>query len=159
MEPITIEELAAMIAEDDDEIMRAGKRQLWDLVHKVGRPGNGEQQNAVKRALLKLMTPEQPAVVKREVIWMLSEIGADCCVAPMADLLSDAELREDARMALQRLPGDKSLEALEDGLRAAPDDFKTNIAQSLRARGVNVPGLPCEKLEPMRETTVQPVGR
>jgi hypothetical protein len=60
-------------------------------------------------------------------------------------------------MVLQRLPGRKSLQALEAGLKAAPEDFKINIAQSLRARGQTVPGLPCQKMSPTRETSVKPV--
>jgi hypothetical protein len=59
---------------------------------------------------------------------------------------------------LQRIPGDKSLAALKAGLAAAPDDFKPNIAQSLRQRGEEVPGIPCAKLVPSRKTNVKPAG-
>jgi hypothetical protein len=51
------------------------------------------------------------------------------------------------------------LAALQTALQSAPDDFKLNVAQSLRARGAEVPGLPCEKLKPTRPTQVKPVGR
>jgi hypothetical protein len=33
-------------------------------------------------------------------------------------------------------------------LDTAPDDFKVNLAQSLRARGALISGHPCEKLKP-----------
>jgi len=72
-------------------------------------------------------------------------------------LLSNSELREDARMVLQRIPGRRSLAALRAGLKAAPKDFKINIAQSLRQRGVRVRGLPCVKLVPTKKTNVKPV--
>ena len=65
----------------------------------------------------------------RELLWMLSEIGDDQAVAPMAELLKHDELREDARMALERIPGEASLLALEGALKSAPADFKTNLAQ------------------------------
>ncbi|MBI4578542.1 MAG: hypothetical protein HY718_02500 [Planctomycetes bacterium] len=45
------------------------------------------------------------------------------------------------------------------GLEAAPEEIKINIAETLRARGVDVPGLPDEKLKPCRQTKVTPVGR
>jgi hypothetical protein len=48
---------------------------------------------------------------------------------------------------------------LQEGLEVAPDDYKVNMAQSLRARGVDVPGLPCQKLVPTKQTKVTPVGR
>ena len=72
-------------------------------------------------------------------------------------MLSNKELREDARMSLQRIPGRQSLAALKNGLKTAPEDFKLNIAQSLRKRGVKVPGLACVKLVPTKKTNVKPV--
>jgi hypothetical protein len=60
---------------------------------------------------------------------------------------------------LQRIPGDKSLAALQAGLAAAPPDFKSAIADALRARGVAVPGVPSQKLVPAKSTNVKPVGR
>ncbi len=109
--------------------------------------------------LLTLLRNEQTSVVRREVLWMLSEIGGDDCVAAIGALLQHPELREDARMTLERIPGDTSLAALKSGLQSVPEDFRLNVAQSLRARGVEVPGLPCEKLKPSRPTQVKPVGR
>jgi len=35
--------------------------------------------------------------VRREVLWMLSEIGDGDAIAPMAALLTDKDVREDAR--------------------------------------------------------------
>ena len=91
-----------------------------------------------------------PALVRREVLRMLSEIGGDESVDSIAALLGDRELHEDARAALERIPGGKSLAALQDGLRTAPEAFKPAIAQSLRVRGVNVSGYPSQKLVPTR---------
>ena len=67
--------------------------------------------------------------------------------------------QQDQTSGLQRIPGEKSLAALQAGLAVAPQDFKINIAQSLRARGVTVPGLPCQKLVPTKKTNVKPEGR
>jgi hypothetical protein len=73
-------------------------------------------------------------------------------------VLKDAELREDARMALDRIPGQASLAALQQALEQTTDDFKHNLAQSLRHRGVEVSGIPCQKLVPTRETSVKPAS-
>jgi len=87
---------------------------------------------------------------------MLSEIGGDDTVETVASMLLSEALREDARMMLERIPGEKSLAALQSALKTVPDDFKIHIAQSLRARGVDVPGLACRKLLPTKPTVVKP---
>lgn len=133
------------------EVARAAKRGLWKIVRHVGRPGAAAEKNAVVAELLGLLDDTYSTAVRREVLWMLSELAGDEAVAPVARYLTDQQLREDARMVLERIPGEQSLAALKTGLEAAPNDFKIHIAQSLRARGVRVPGLPCQKLVPSKE--------
>jgi len=154
-----VKPLAVVMADGTQEVSRAAKRGLWKIVRDVGRPGADDAKKAVVGELLGVLGNDRPAAVRREVLWMLSEIGEDESVEPVAALLSNKKLREDVRMTLQRIPGDKSLAALKAGLTAVPDDFKINIAQSLRARGVEVPGYPCQKRVPTKKTEVKPVGR
>ena len=153
-----IKPLSMVMVESDLEVSRAAKRALWQIARHAGRSDAADQKQAVLAELIGLLNDDQPGVVRREVLWMFSEIGGDESVDPVARLLTSAELREDARMTLQRIPGDKSLAALKAGLAAAPDDFKPNIAQSLRQRGEEVPGIPCAKLVPSRKTNVKPAG-
>ena len=157
--PGAVKSLASLMIGTDLEVGRAAKRGLWKIVRHAGRPGADDERACVVRELLDLLGDDQPRGVRAEVIWMLSEIGGDESVEPVARLLTNQELREDARMVLQRIPSAKSLAALKAALRAAPEDFKPNIAQSLRHRGVQVPGLPCRKLIPTKKTLVRPVGR
>lgn len=152
-----IKPLAEVMTDEKLEVARAAKRALWQIVRYAGRPGAQRQKGKVEAELMKLLGEGQPVSVRREVLWMLSEIGGNRCIKPVAELLSDRQLREDARMALQRIPGRRSLAALEAGLEAAPKDFKLNIAQSLRQRGVEVPGLGCVKLVPTKKTNVEPI--
>jgi len=140
------------------EVGRAAKRALWQIVHHAGRPGASAEKKAVLQEMISLLRDNRPTSVKREVLWMLSDLGGDESVEPVAAFLSDKQLREYARMVLERIPGPKSLAALKAGFAAAPEDFKLNIVQSLRARGVEVPGYPCRKLVPTRQTKVKPVG-
>ena len=86
---------------------------------------------------------------------MLSEIAGDESVDRIAALLGNSELREDARMVLDRIPGDKSLAALKAALETSSDDFKSAVAESLRRRGVATPGIPSQKLVPTRQTGVK----
>ena len=152
-----VEALAKVMTDENLEVARAAKRALWKIVRVVGRPGAGNERRAVVGRLVELLGDEQPIPVRREVLWMLSEIGTRRSIKPIAALLSNRELREDARMVLQRIPSRGALAALRAGFKAAPEDFKLNIAQSLRQRGVEVSGYPCVKLVPTKKTNVKPL--
>ena len=89
---------------------------------------------------------------------MLSEIGSAAAVDPMAALLADADVREDARCALTRIPGAQATDALKKAMSSAPDEFKYALAESLRARGEKVSGYPSRKLVPTKQTTVKADG-
>jgi hypothetical protein len=92
---------------------------------------------------------------------MLSEIVTNDDFNPddAGQMFGDVEFRDDMRMALQRIPGENAIAALKIGLENVPDEFKPAIAASLRARGVDVPNVPCVKLKPTKQTKVKPVGR
>ena len=152
-----VKPLAKVMTDKDFEIARAAKHGLWKIVRHVGRPGAVKKKTAVVGKLLELLGDDQPVSVRREVLWMLSEIGNRKTVEPIAALLSNKDLREDARMVLQRIPTRNALAALRAGLKAAPEDFKLNIVQSLRQRGAKVSGYPCVKLVPTKKTNVKPL--
>lgn len=152
-----IQPLAALVADGEMEVARAAKRGLWRIVRHSGRPGADAEQQAVEVELVALLNSDRPVELHREILWMLSEIGGDSCVESVASNISNEDLREDARMALDRIPGEASLAALEAALDGVPEDFRLNIAQSLRHRGVEVPGLPCAKLVPTKSTEVKPL--
>ena len=99
------------------------------------------------------------ATVRRAVLWMLSEIGGDRAVEPMAALLADEDAREDARAALMRLPGERATAALRGAFRTAPEPFKYALADALRKRGAQVEGYPSQRLVPSKQTTVQAVSK
>jgi HEAT repeat protein len=152
-----VKPLAKVMTDEDLEVARAAKRALWKIVRYTGRPKAAGDKRAVEARLLELLGDDQPVSVRREVLWMLSEIGGQNSIKPIAGLLSNEQLREDARMSLERIPNRGAVKALKAGLEEAPEDFKLNIAQSLRKRGVDVPGLACAKLVPTKKTNVQPV--
>jgi len=137
------------LASPEMEVSRAAKRALWKIVRQAGRPGADKERKAVEAELIPLLTTGEPNV-RRDFVWMLSEIGGDVSVKPLAALLADKDLREDARAALQRIPGRQSLAALKSALETAPVDYRPAIAVSLRVRGVKVKGYPDQKLVPTR---------
>jgi HEAT repeat protein len=141
--------VAALLTDPDFELARSARRALWNIVHYAGRPDAAKEAKAVETALLPLVGHQESAV-RREVAWMLSEIGGNDSVEPLAKLLADREVRDDARCALERLPGNKSIKALRDALKTAPDEFRYALAESLRKRGEKVQGYPSRKLAPTK---------
>jgi len=149
--------LAEVMTDKDLEVARAAKRALWQIVHYTGRPGADKERQAVADKLAGLLGDGQPVAVRREVLWMLSEIGGKKAVEPIAVLLANKELREDARMVLERIPDKSSVAALRAGFKSVPEDFKPNLAQSLRNRGGKVRGYECVKLVPTKQTSIKPL--
>lgn len=153
-----VSDLAEVMSDENWEIARAAKNGLWRIVRHSGRLGAEAEKRMVIERLITLLDKSYPLEVRSEAAWMLSEIGGDESVAPIASLLTDKELREDARMALERLPGEKATLALQQALKSAPQNFRLNLAHSLRVRGVKVTGYTTQKLKPQKLTGVKAVG-
>jgi len=151
-----VKPLVDLMSEADMEVARSAKRALWKIVRHVGRPGGAGECKPVVAELNKRVGADVAPAVGRELVWMLSEIGGDDSVKAIAPHLSNMSLREDARMALQRIPGNKATAALKAALASASGDFKPNLAHSLRRRGVTVSGYPSAKLTPSKPTKVKP---
>jgi HEAT repeat protein len=155
---VAVKPLAALMAEGDFELARKGKRALYRVVRHVSYPTAGKERRAVERELIVVLGSSSTRV-RRDVVWMLSEIGSDHCVSALAGLLSDPELREDARCALTRLPTPSAVTALKSAFVVAPLDFKYALAESLRQRGQAVSGYPSRKLVPAAQTSAGPPQR
>jgi len=149
-----VKPLAAALAGADLDAARTALRALRRLVSEAGRPGADDDRAAVVWALMPYLAKDKPPALRREALWLLADIAGDEAVDAVAALLAEPELREDARMALDHIPGQKSLAALKAALAAAPEDFKPNVADSLRRRGVAVDGYPSAKLVPVKTTNV-----
>jgi hypothetical protein len=151
-----------VVKDGELEVSRAASRAMWQIVRHSGRPGAAEAKKAVAEALIEVFQDEQlPVQLRRDIAWMLSEILDDETIDPpsAARFLADTDLREDVRAALQRIGGPNSIAALKTALETVPDDFKPSIACGLRALGVDVPNVSCQKLKPTKKTSVKPVGR
>ena len=151
--------LAVIAASGELEVARAANRAIQNIVYYAGRPGAEGEAKAVAAELLKLLGDSQPLQLRRDVLWMTWQIAGEEAVEPVSALLVNAELCEDARMALERLPGKKATAVLQAALAAAADADKPALAHSLRVRGIETPGVPDMRLVPTKKTSVQPVGR
>lgn len=151
--------LAKLAVEAENlEVARAAKRAIENIVYHAGRPGAADEAKAVTSELIGLLGTKH-AQFRRDVLWMIWQIGGEEAADPVARLLDDAETGDDARMCLERLPGARATEILQARLAAAPEAQRPAVAHSLRVRGVEVAGFPSQKLAPTKKTTVKPVGR
>ncbi len=151
--------LAKIAAGDELEVARAANRAIQNIVYYTGRPGAEDEAKAVAAELLKLLDNDYPLQLRRDALWMTWQIAGEEAVEPVAALLTNSELREDARMTLERLPGEKATAALKAALAAAAKADKPALANSLNVRGVETPGVPDMRLVPTKKTAVKPVGR
>lgn len=156
---VAIAPLARIACEGDFEIARAANRAMQNVVYHAGRPDAADEAKAVSAALVQLVGPEPPLQFRRDVMWMIWQIAGPEAVEPVAALLDNPDLRDDARMCLEGLPADEAVDALQAELQTAPDDFKPALAHSLRKRGVTVRGIPELRLVPTKQTSVTPVDR
>jgi HEAT repeat protein len=144
-----IKPLADLMTDSHFEVARSARRAMWKIVHHAGRPNAAKEAAAVEKELIALL--KHPATpVRREVLWMLSEIAGNDAIQPMEQFLGDPELREDARCSIQRIPGNASIQALQRAMQSAPEEFRYALAESLRARGEKVEGYPSRKLVPVK---------
>lgn len=150
-----VEPLAALMADGDFELSRKAGRALYLVVRHAGHPAALKERRAVERELIRLLH-SGPSGVRRDVVWMLSEIGSAQAIGPMATMLKDKDVREDARCTLTRHPAPGAVTALKSAFATAPEDFKYTLAESLRQRGQKVEGYPSRKLVPTAQTTVAP---
>ncbi len=151
-----VQPLAELMSDPDFELSRKARRALYRVVRRGGYPWSGREREAIEVELVQALEAA-PALVRRELVWMLSEIGSRRAVPTMAALLADGELREDARCALTRHSAPEAIAVLKSAFAKAPDEFKYALAESLRQRGEAVEDYPSRKLIPKAQTSVQPV--
>ena len=154
--------LADLAAKGELEISRAANRAMWQIVRYAGAPDHEAERRPVMETLgLLMLDSSRPIELRRDMVWMLSEIVKDeeTDESIALGLLMDPELGEDIRMGLQRAAGPHAVAVLKAGYAKAQGEFKAAIACSLRKCGVTVDEPPCPKLVPRKQTQVKPVGR
>ncbi|MBM4033482.1 MAG: DUF1080 domain-containing protein [Planctomycetes bacterium] len=81
-----------------------------------------------------LQEPKTPIAAKQFICRMLERIGTDEHVPLLATLLAEPQIADDARRALEQIPGDAASAALRDALAKAQGDFRTGVINSIGER-------------------------
>jgi HEAT repeat protein len=126
--------LAQVFGDDNRGAGKAAGEALKRIVHHAARPGAEREAKAAAESLIKLIDRVQPRKVRVTAIYLLGYIGKGDAVPPLAALLAEEDIREEARMALERIPDRAAEGALRRALRSVSADFRPNIEQSLRHR-------------------------
>ncbi len=126
--------LGDLMGGEDRGVAKAATEALRRIVHYSARPGARKEAQAVARELLKLTGPQRPRPVRVEALYLLGCVGDEKVVPALERLLYDPQVREEARLALERIPGKSATNALRRALKAVPEDFRANLQQSLRHR-------------------------
>lgn len=132
--------LVEMMAGPDKGAARAATQAMHCIAHYSARPGaRPYEARAVSIQLLNAARTTgvtRPRMVRSEVLEAVGLIGDKEIVPLLSSLLQDIEVREDARLTLERIPGEESLRSLQAALKQAPADFASALRQSIFNRGL-----------------------
>jgi HEAT repeat protein len=131
--------LGDLMASPDKSIAKCAHGALDTIAHYAARPGaTPAEAHGVTMELLKLATTTRPRMVRSDALCLVGVVGDAHAVPGLVKLLSDNDVREDARMALERTPGSASLAALKKAATTVPADYRPSINQSLHDRALTV---------------------
>jgi HEAT repeat protein len=125
--------LAALLGGEDKGVAKAASEALNTITHYACRPGSRAERRAVSKELVRLLESE-PHAARVKALELLALCGQGGCVPFVAPLMKNEKLREDARRALERIPGDEATQALIEALKEAPEAFRPAIIHSLARR-------------------------
>lgn len=126
--------LAGALVHPERNVARAASAALERVALHAGRPGAAGEARAVSTELVRLLPPEQPRPVRLAAIRALALVGGAEAAPPLARLLGDPDLREEARQALEKIPDRAAERELRQALRTVPEAFRPALEQSLRKR-------------------------
>ena len=137
----------------DQAIAHAARQALRRMVHHAARPGQPpNSRQYITYQLGRLLRICRANEVRRETLNLLGIVGTDDAADHIATMLSNVDLRDDARMALERLPGPAATNALIKAL-STRGDFELRIIEALGQRGdkLALPALKQRAADPDRD--------
>lgn len=127
-----VPKLLPLFAGDNQGVWWAAYNVIADMVSEVSAPGREAERSIVAADLMALLAPGQSPDVKRRVLRLLPlAVPQGMDVGRMAALLSDPDLREKARAALEELGTTQARAALRAFLPKAEPAFQCAILNSL----------------------------
>ena len=104
--------LSDLVGEADRPTAKAAKGALENIAHHAARPGAKPEARAVTLELLNVAQSPRPLPARAHALYLLG-FTADGRASPaLAKLLVSPDVEDEARMALQRIPGSAAAHAL-----------------------------------------------
>ena len=115
------------------EVARTASAAIERIVHHAGRPGAASERPPVTRALGALLSPQLKITTRIEILHRIAFVGGDDAVLIVAPYLDDSErnVREQARLSLERIPGEAAVRALIKATETAREDERADLVFSL----------------------------
>ena len=132
--PEMVTALADGMASADKPTAKAAKELLIALAHRAARPGAGMEAAGVTKELIKVANSKQSAAVRGYALHLLGCTADGRSVPKIALLLGQEDVQDEARMALERVPGSAATNALKTAMKTAAPDFRAALMQSLANR-------------------------
>jgi hypothetical protein len=131
--------LADLAASSDKGVAKAARGAMETVAHYAARPGAGAEAKAVSAELLKIAQTNRPRQVRADAIYLLGFTANDGkTVEYIAELLLNRDLWDEARMALERIPGNAATNALKKAAKTANDEMRPHLEQSLKNRATTM---------------------
>ncbi len=126
--------LGEIYGSNDLAAAKAAHEALRRIVHHSARPNAIGESKTVVAKLLLLIDQKQPLIVRKEALHLLSFIASEEQAERIGKQLSDADVREEARLSLQRIPGSKVDKVLREAAHNTAGEFRAALELSLRSR-------------------------
>ncbi|MFO7974816.1 MAG: HEAT repeat domain-containing protein [Candidatus Hydrogenedentota bacterium] len=130
-----VKPLAELGASEDPVIAKAALAAIGTITSHAGRPGAPQERHAVAKALAEALDEAADDQLRRELLHYLGLVASDEHVPVLAALLDDPAVGEDARMALERVPGQAATRALLEALESSSEEVQVRVATALARRG------------------------
>ena len=131
--------LGELASSEDKGVALSATGAMEKIAHYAGRPGAQSEAQKVSSELLKIANSDRPRMVRSNALQLVGFIGDAKSVGGLVRQMKDKDLREDARLALERIPGSLSESALKALAKAADENkepFAENVKQSIYNRAL-----------------------
>jgi hypothetical protein len=132
--PKAIAPLVAVASGENRDAALAALRAVDCISHASAAPGNASRREAAQALAAAVLDEKVPARVKQHLLDLLGSVGegdVDSVVSAVAKILSDTELRDQARKALERIPGEAAAKAIEAALPRATGEWLEVLIHTL----------------------------
>jgi HEAT repeat protein len=131
---IAVPSLQPLLLNADSGIATAAEVALKSIVHHAARPGASEEADLVTQQLLQWVLAGSSLKTQALALQMLQVVGTERAAPVLERTLLSPPLRQDALLALERIPGRNATKALARARKKVDPEFRPQVEQAIRRR-------------------------